>query len=263
MGFIKTILERGFMPQNVQNELQFFSKSSREPIYDRRLAERVIFLADLKPNSLILDAGCGEGYWGRAFAKSGHQVVGIDLSSEVINRAVKKAVPRQSFLVGNLLEKLPFANKHFDCIICGGVLHHFPDREDINTAFHNLYNSLKNGGKIILVEPNGSNFLVCLSRQIGCFLVRYYSKEIASENETIHSIKTYLGLLEKNKLKVLTVESYRHDMSKKMKNNKKSLINYMSMIRRYLGDIIWATFPEPNRGNEIIIIVGKNFKRTI
>jgi len=246
------------MPQNVQNELQFFSKSSREPIYDRRLAERVIFLADLKPNSLILDAGCGEGYWGRAFANSGHQVVGIDLSSKVISRAAEKAVPGQSFLVGNLLEKLPFANKHFDCIICGCILHHFPDKEDINTAFHNFYDCLKNGGKIILVEPNGSNPIVCLSRQIGRFLVRYYSKDIASENETMHSVKTYLGLLEKNKLKVLTVESYHHDMSGKMKNNKNNLINFMSMIRRLLYNIIWATFPEPYRGNEVIIIARKN-----
>ena len=246
------------MPQNVQNELQFFSKSSREPIYDRRLAKRVIFLADLKPNSLILDAGCGEGYWGRAFANSGHQVVGIDLSSKVISRAVKKAVPGQSFLVGNLLEKLTFSNKHFDCIICGCILHHFPDKEDINTAFHNFYDCLKNGGKIILVEPNGSNPIVCLSRQIGRFLVRYYSKDIASENETMHSVKTYLGLLEKNKLKVLTVESYHHDMSGKMKNNKNNLINFMSMIRRLLYNIIWATFPEPYRGNEVIIIARKN-----
>lgn len=245
------------MLQKLQSELQFFSKSSREPIYDRRLAERVIFLADLKPNSLILDAGCGEGYWGRAFANSGHQVVGIDLSSKVISRAVKKAVPGQSFLVGNLLEKLPFANKHFDCIICGGILHHFPDKEGVNATVHNLYNCLKHRGKIILVEPNGSNPIVCLSRQIGRFLVRYYSKDIASENETMHSVKTYLGLLEKNKLKVLTVESCHHDMSGKIKNSKNRLIDFMDMmgmIRRLLYNIIWATFPEPYRGNEVIII---------
>ena len=99
------------MPQKTKSELQFFSKQSREPIYDKRLARRVIFMAHLKLGSLILDAGCGEGYWGRMFANHGYKVVGIDLSKEVIKRTTKKAVPGQSFLVGNLLNKLPFTKE--------------------------------------------------------------------------------------------------------------------------------------------------------
>jgi len=243
------------MPQNIQNELQFFSKLSREPIYDRHLAERVIFLVGLKPNSLVLDAGCGGGYWGRAFAKSGHQVVGIDLSSEVISRASEKAVPGQSFLVGNLLEKLPFANKHFDCIICGGILHHFPDKEDVNVVVHNLYNCLKHEGKIILVEPNGSNPVVCLSRQIGCFLVKLYP-DISTENETMHTVKTYINILKKNDFEIQVVKSCRHVVGRIKKVH--NLLDLLLFLRLFLLSFVWKHFPQSYRGNEVIIIAGKN-----
>jgi len=243
------------MPQKTQSELQFFSKQSREPIYDKRMAKRVIFMAHLKPGSLILDAGCGEGYWGRMLASHGYKTVGIDLSKEVIKRAAKKAVPGQSFLVGNLLKRLP-VKKDFDGVICGCILHHFPDKNDLNTVFYNLARCLKYKGKIILVEPNGSNPIVSISRKIGRFLVHHYSQDIATENETMHSLKTYLNLLEKNGFRVLRVESYHHDMSKKIKN-KNSLINFLSKIRSMLFDAIWVIFPEPYRGNEIIIIAKK------
>lgn len=243
------------MPQKTKSELQFFSKQSREPIYDKRLARRVIFMAHLKLGSLILDAGCGEGYWGRMFANHGYKVVGIDLSKEVIKRATKKAVPGQSFLVGNLLNRLP-TKKDFDGIICGCILHHFPDKNDLNMVFYNLASCLKHNGKIILVEPNGSNPIVNISRKVGRFLVHHYPQDIATENETMHSIKTYLNLLEKNSFRVLKIESYHHDMSRKIKN-KNFLINFLSKIRSMLFNAIWVIFPEPYRGNEIIIIAQK------
>jgi len=242
------------MSQKVKSELKFFSKSPTEPIYDRCLAERVILLADLKPKSLILDAGCGGGYWGRVFAGSGHRAVGIDLVPRVISRAAKKAVTGQSFLVGNLLKQLPFTKKNFDGIICGFILHHFPDKDDLDTVVNNLKNCLKQNGKIILVEPNGSNPIVSISRRIGRLLFHYYPQEIASENETVHSIEIYQNLLEENKMKILKIESYHHNDMVIEKKIKDRFINTLVMIRTLLLNIIWAISPEPYRGSEIIII---------
>jgi len=239
------------MPQNVQNELQFFSKLSREPIYDRRLAERVIFLAGLKPNSLILDAGCGEGYWGRAFANSGHQVVGIDLSSKVISRAAEKAVPGQSFLVGNLSEKLPFTHRSFDAIFFGWVLHHFPKGGDIDKVIKNVSILLKKGGKLALIEPNGSNPIVSLSRKTGRFLVGLYP-DIATENETMHTVKTYINILKENDFEIQAVESCRHVVGRVKKIH--NLLDLLFFLRFCLLDLVWKYFPQPHRGNEVIII---------
>lgn len=243
------------MPQKVQSELLFFGETSREPDYNRSLAGKVVFMARLKPESLVLDAGCGEGYWGRVFADKGHQVVGIDLSPAVIRRAKKKSVPGQSFLVGNLLEKIPFYHKHFDLAFCGGILHHFPDKEDVETVIQNLRFYLKKDGEIILVEPNGFNPVVYLSRQIGRLLVRFcHKKDIASENEVMHSINTYLNILKKHGFEIQKIETCHSFMYEKREIQ--SLLDWFFYIRFILLELVWKYLPQPYKGNEVIIIAG-------
>ena len=45
------------------------------------------FLQYLKPNALILDAGCGSGRDSKAFMESGYRVVAIDGSKEMCRQA--------------------------------------------------------------------------------------------------------------------------------------------------------------------------------
>src|SRR6516162_598475 len=54
---------------------------------DPAALERLVEAADLPPDSLVLDAGCGPGLVSEALLKAGHRVVGVDLSAEIIARA--------------------------------------------------------------------------------------------------------------------------------------------------------------------------------
>lgn len=52
---------------------------------------------------LIVDLGCGGGILARALADAGHEVVGVDISSEMI-RLARKRVPEASFTIGSFTE---------------------------------------------------------------------------------------------------------------------------------------------------------------
>ncbi len=67
----------------------------------------------------ILDLGCGPGLYSQRLAELGHQVTGIDVSSESINYAALKAKESQtdiSYIKGDYLE-LDFGQSEFDLVI--------------------------------------------------------------------------------------------------------------------------------------------------
>jgi len=54
-------------------------------------------------DGLIVDLGCGGGILARALVDAGHEVLGIDISSEMI-RLARKRVPEASFRVGSFTD---------------------------------------------------------------------------------------------------------------------------------------------------------------
>ncbi|MBT2214747.1 methyltransferase domain-containing protein [Virgibacillus dakarensis] len=76
----------------------------------------------LNEMSSILDIGCGDGYGSYKLLQSGYNVTGMDLSSEMIQRA-KVRVPANeiNFLQGNVMN-LPFKDQHFDGVMAINIL---------------------------------------------------------------------------------------------------------------------------------------------
>jgi ubiquinone/menaquinone biosynthesis C-methylase UbiE len=93
----------------------------------------------------ILDAGCGTGLVGDIlYNKSYKNIVGIDFSQEMLNRAFKKNV-YQSLSLGDLTQKLHFEDHTFDAVICAGTFtcgHVGPE------ALSEIIRITKNGGYI-------------------------------------------------------------------------------------------------------------------
>lgn len=70
----------------------------------------------------ILDAGCGPGRVGGALAAAGHDVVGVDVDSALIE-AAEQDYPGPQWMVGDLAElDLPAKGitEPFDAIVCAG-----------------------------------------------------------------------------------------------------------------------------------------------
>ena len=69
----------------------------------------------------ILDAGCGTGLVGDIlYNKDYKNIVGVDFSKEMLNRALKKNV-YESLSLCDLTQKIEFEDNSFDAIVCAGT----------------------------------------------------------------------------------------------------------------------------------------------
>jgi ubiquinone/menaquinone biosynthesis C-methylase UbiE len=105
-----------------------------------------------KPPCRLMDMGCGTGWTSAWFARSGYDVLGIDISQEMIDAAEESASAEG---LGNLrfltcdYENLDIENE-FDCAVFCHSLHH---AEDETAALRSVYRALKPGGVCVTCEP--------------------------------------------------------------------------------------------------------------
>jgi len=97
----------------------------------------------------LLDAGCGEGHNTRKLAAAGAKVVGIDLSSKMIELAQQEESLHPlgiSYVEGSFTSMPAFANGQFDMIVAFMSLMDGPDYEK---AIHEFYRVLRPDGQLI------------------------------------------------------------------------------------------------------------------
>jgi SAM-dependent methyltransferase len=74
----------------------------------------------------VLDAGCGGGRTAAWLVEQGADVVGIDVSPELL-RLARERLPDASFLLADLAEPLPFEDSSFDVVVSSLVMHYLRD----------------------------------------------------------------------------------------------------------------------------------------
>lgn len=108
----------------------------------------------------ILDVGAGTGVLSLLLAELGHNVTGVDIAEEMLEKAREKFNKSRlpgSFMVGDA-ENLPFADQSFDVVFNRHVVWSLPDPEK---AFKEWKRVLKPGGKLIIIDGNwGKNIPV-------------------------------------------------------------------------------------------------------
>jgi SAM-dependent methyltransferase len=108
------------------------------------------FLATIKPDSTVVDVGCGAGFWLDEFVRRGvaeHQLLGLDLAPANVQRARERGHRAE---VGNVLD-VALADACCDATFCAGVIHHTPDPR---RALRELIRITKPGGHIYLAVYN-------------------------------------------------------------------------------------------------------------
>lgn len=177
--------------QDKKKEVEYFDKYienySEYDLWGEETYGWILDQLDLTTKSRalkILDLGCGTGVWSERLASLGHFVYGIDISQKMIQVAAKKGRvdgSRFSVALGDI-EALPFGSGKFDVCFVGGVLHHFPS---VSAALEQVSRVVKPGGRVYLLEPNGSNPIMRLSYLLRLLLdpFTHSSGRYASINE--------------------------------------------------------------------------------
>jgi ubiquinone/menaquinone biosynthesis C-methylase UbiE len=105
----------------------------------------------------ILDAGCGYGRLMKKFSEYAEEVVGVDISGEMLKEA-KKYLGDHSRLYKGSITNLPFENRSFDIVICDRVLMHLTEL-DMKTALLEFKRVLKPDGTILFSVPHQLSWL--------------------------------------------------------------------------------------------------------
>jgi SAM-dependent methyltransferase len=112
--------------------------------------ERAFFRHITDKNARILDVGCGSGEFISLLLQRGYKNLhGVEIDDALIDMAagVLPEIRKSS------ATELPFADNSFDCIYMFNVMHHLRDMAECEQALAEMTRCLRDGGRIILVEP--------------------------------------------------------------------------------------------------------------
>ena len=113
-------------------------------------------------NKNVLDVGCGNGHLTRLMTKLGANVIGIDPSTQQLQRARLKTIKSEFYLQG-AAEQLPIGDNTAQVIVFFNSLHHVPVNY-LGTALNEAHRALKDNGILYISEPLAKGPLFELSR---------------------------------------------------------------------------------------------------
>ena len=121
------------------------------PLYRRFVDEAV---PAVEPGGQVIDVGCGAGQVARLLARrfTDHQVVGLDLSPDMIARARKGAedLPNLELRVGDAMS-LPLESGTVALAVTVASIKHWPDQA---RGLRELWRVLQPGGALCLLEAD-------------------------------------------------------------------------------------------------------------
>lgn len=146
----------------------------------------------LRPTDVVLDASCGTGVFACAMAPQAGFVGACDLAPHMVTRAKRKAarlgLDNMAFGVRNIVD-LGFADKTFDVVVAGNVLHLLHDPA---AAVRELRRVVRPGGLVII--PNYVNDEAADSQFLGLIEAAGFRAEHAWGETSFLAFLEGLGL---------------------------------------------------------------------
>ena len=103
-----------------------------------------------RPESRVLDVGCGTGNYAAALIESTSCLVsGVDPSRQMLD-AARASAPWESLGQGDA-ERLPFGDDSFDVVMSTDVIHHIADRD---AYFREAVRVLRPGGHLVTITDS-------------------------------------------------------------------------------------------------------------
>lgn len=127
--------------------------------WPKRLAREWAFLASpfgSLPSRRLLDLGCGTGEHARFFAEKGFEVVGVDVSDTMLDRAREDGIPPGVHLLkGDLIHVESVVSGKFGGAVClGNTLAHITDHATLTQLFTGVRSVLLPGAPLVIQVLN-------------------------------------------------------------------------------------------------------------
>ena len=163
--------------------------------------EKFVSLVKQSGGKKVLDLGCGSGIQSKQLFQAGLEVVGFDLSPEMIRQA-KKRVPGEKFIVGDMtiLDKriYPELAEGFDGVFAQASLLHVP-KKLIPKVLGSIHDILRTNGILYLALKEGVGEKEVEEERLGMIIKRFFSFFTKVEIE---------GYLKNAKFQVLKVRRF-------------------------------------------------------
>lgn len=154
-----------------------------------------------QPGELVLDLGCGSGELTREIAGRGAEVVGLDASADMLNKA-RQQFPGLDFRRGDAASfELP---ERFDAVFSNAVLHWVPDAA---AAVRQMHRHLKPGGRLVAELGGRGN----VGRIVGAVLGQLHRRGYPAARADwwyFPSVGEYAALLEAQGFRVRLAQHY-------------------------------------------------------
>lgn len=187
-----------------------------------KFGEDLVKLLNPQKGERILDLGCGTGYLTNTIAASGAEVVGIDSSLEMIQKATA-SYPEIEFRVMNATGF--YFDESFNAIFSNAVLHWVVEKEQ---AIDCMYRNLKQNGRLVL-EMGGYKNVEKITHALKCSLLK--RGLIANANTNLWyfpSIGEYTSLLEKRGFRVIYAAHYNRETE--LQDNENGIKDWIKMF---------------------------------
>ncbi len=163
---------------------------------DPYLASKILEFLQPAEGEDLLDVGCGSGNYTLSLAVKGINIVGIDPSVVMLNKAREKD-PNIRWLVGKA-EKIPLGSNEIDATICTMTLHHWTD---LNSGLEEIYRVMKPNGRLVI--------LTSTSEQMHTYwLNHYFPAMMSAASSRMPSKTTLLSALQASGFYVQKIEKY-------------------------------------------------------
>jgi ubiquinone/menaquinone biosynthesis C-methylase UbiE len=148
------------------------------PLYDNFIGYKdpvkIIELGGFPVDGIVLDAGGGTGRISQALIGKATQLIVLDLSFGMLQKASQKDGLKP---VCSHTESLPFPDGTFDAVVMVDALHHVCDQSE---TVLELLRVVKAGGRIVIEEPDIRTFavkLVALAEKLALMRSRFLSPD--------------------------------------------------------------------------------------
>jgi ubiquinone/menaquinone biosynthesis C-methylase UbiE len=120
--------------------------------------KKLISELGISSQDVVLDFGCGTGYFTIPLSRTAQKVIGVDISGNMLKKTAEYA--RREGVVVELLQsdgtRIDLSEDCVDVIMLVHVLHHVEEKARTLLEFHRI---LKPGGRVVILEKTRGGFL--------------------------------------------------------------------------------------------------------